>query len=198
MLVLDERHQVHVLVALDDEDALTGVPLGVRVLQDIEQLASLDVKDDFFEPDAAVRPELRVLRIIPGEVLHSLEGSTTCAFGAHIGIGASVPTSVPTQGPRFIVRQPSLHEENPSVLYQRIAISHACGLSDSLDPGGDNVLATHAAEGNPSRRIQKVVAKLSPSRRSHREPGGYQPQERRDETVGDAPGTGGLLACVGT
>jgi hypothetical protein len=56
VLILDEGHQIHVVLASDDENALTAVTLGVRVLQDIEQVASLDVKDDFFEPDAALRP----------------------------------------------------------------------------------------------------------------------------------------------
>jgi hypothetical protein len=65
MLVLDERHQVHVVLALDDEDALAGVPVGVRVFQDIEQVTTLDVEDDVLEPDAAIRLELRVLRVVP-------------------------------------------------------------------------------------------------------------------------------------
>ena len=55
MLILDARHQIHVVLTSDDEDALAAVTLGVRVLQDIEQVASLDVEDDFFEPDAARR-----------------------------------------------------------------------------------------------------------------------------------------------
>ncbi len=59
MLILDERHQIDVVLTSDDEDALAAVTLGVRVLQDIEQVASLDVEGDFFEPDAALRPELR-------------------------------------------------------------------------------------------------------------------------------------------
>ena len=33
----------------------------VRMLQDVEQVATLDVEDVLFEPDAALRPELRVL-----------------------------------------------------------------------------------------------------------------------------------------
>jgi len=70
VLVLDERHQVHVVLALDNEDALAGVPVGVRVFQDVEQVAALNVKDDVLEPDAAVRLELRVLRVVPGEVFH--------------------------------------------------------------------------------------------------------------------------------
>jgi hypothetical protein len=37
------------------------------------------VEDDFFEPDAALRPELRVLRVVPVEVLHRLQNSTMCA-----------------------------------------------------------------------------------------------------------------------
>ena len=44
--------------------------LGVRVLQDVEQVATLDMEDDVLGPDAAIRLELRVLRIVPGEVLH--------------------------------------------------------------------------------------------------------------------------------
>ena len=79
MLVLDERHQVHVLLALDDEDALAGVPVGVRVFQDVEQVAALNVEDDVLEPDAAIRLELRVLRVVPGEVLLRNQLSTTCA-----------------------------------------------------------------------------------------------------------------------
>ena len=54
MLVLDERHQVYVVLALDDEDALAGVPVGIRVLEDVEQIAPLDVENDVLEPDAAL------------------------------------------------------------------------------------------------------------------------------------------------
>ena len=79
MLVLDERHQVHVVLALDDEDALAGVAVGVRVFQDVEQVATLNVEDDVLEPDTAIRLELRVLRVVPGEVLHWCQSSTTCA-----------------------------------------------------------------------------------------------------------------------
>ena len=107
VLVLDERHQVHVVLALDDEDALASVTVRVRVLQDIEQVASLDVEDDFFEPDVALRPELRVLRVVPVEVLHRLQSSTMCAHKAHVGVGLSVPKSVPKRGPKTIIRQPT-------------------------------------------------------------------------------------------
>jgi hypothetical protein len=55
VLVLDERHQVHVILALDDEDALASVPVGVRMFQDVEQVATLDVEDDVLEPDVAIR-----------------------------------------------------------------------------------------------------------------------------------------------
>src|SRR2546425_6975041 len=107
VLVVDERPQVHVVLALDDEDALAAVTFGVRVREDIEQVATLDVKDDVLEPDAAIRPELRVLRVVPGEELHGPQNSTTCAHKAHIGIGGSVPSSVPKRGPRTIIRQPT-------------------------------------------------------------------------------------------
>src|SRR5258708_102601 len=75
VLVLDERHQVHVVLALDDEDALAGVPVGVRVFQDVEQVATLDVENDVLEPDAATRLELRVLGVVPGEVLQCCQVS---------------------------------------------------------------------------------------------------------------------------
>ena len=70
MLVLNERHQVHLVLALNDEDALAGVPVRVRVFQNVEQVAALDVEHDVLESDAALRPELRVLRVVPVEVLH--------------------------------------------------------------------------------------------------------------------------------
>ena len=73
MLVLDGRHQIHVIVALNDEDPLARVPVGIRVLQDVKQIPALDVEDDVLEPDAALRPDLRVLRVVPGELLHSFE-----------------------------------------------------------------------------------------------------------------------------
>ena len=79
LLVLSERHQVDVILALDDEDALAGITDGVRVLQDVEQVDTFDVEDDVLESDAAVRPELRVLCVVPGEVLHCHQRSTTCA-----------------------------------------------------------------------------------------------------------------------
>src|SRR5437868_2874838 len=107
LLVLDERHQVHVVVALNHEDALTTVTVRFRVHQDVEQVATFDMKNDVLEPDAAVRLELRVLRVVPGEVLHCYERNTTCARKAHIAIGSGVPTSVPKRGPRTIIRQPT-------------------------------------------------------------------------------------------
>jgi hypothetical protein len=64
------------------------------------------VEDDFFEPDAALRPELRVLRVVPVEVLHRLQGSTMCAHKAHISVGTSVPKSVPKRGPTTTIQHP--------------------------------------------------------------------------------------------
>jgi hypothetical protein len=43
VLVLDERHQVHILLASDDENTLPGVTVRVRVLEDVEQVPTLDV-----------------------------------------------------------------------------------------------------------------------------------------------------------
>jgi hypothetical protein len=70
VLISDERHQIHVVLAPDDEDALAGVTVRVLMLQDVEQVATLDVEDHILKPDAALLPELRVLRVVPGEVLH--------------------------------------------------------------------------------------------------------------------------------
>jgi len=59
------------VLALDDEDALAGVTVGIRVVEDVEQVATLHVEDDVLEPDAAIRLELRVRRrVVPGEGLH--------------------------------------------------------------------------------------------------------------------------------
>jgi hypothetical protein len=43
----------------------------------------LDVKADVLEADAAVRPELHVLRVVPGEALHSLLRRDVCSLGTH-------------------------------------------------------------------------------------------------------------------
>lgn len=85
MLIFDERHEVHVVFTSDDENALAGVTVGVRVFQDVEHVAALDVEDDVLETDAVLLPELRVLRVIPGLL------SRLYAQKAHIGVGRSVP-----------------------------------------------------------------------------------------------------------
>ena len=73
MLVFDERHQVHVVVTPDDEDPLARVTIGVRMFQDVEQTAALDVEDDVLEPNAPSRLEFRVPCVVPGKVF-SLPG----------------------------------------------------------------------------------------------------------------------------
>ena len=50
MLVFDERNEVHVVLAADDEDALPGVTVGVRMFQNVDQIATLDVEDDASNP----------------------------------------------------------------------------------------------------------------------------------------------------
>jgi hypothetical protein len=86
---------------------LAVVTLGVRVLQDVEQVPSLDVEHDFFESDAALCPELRVLRVVPVEVLHHLQGSVMYALKAHVGVGRNVPKNVPKRDPMAIIGQPT-------------------------------------------------------------------------------------------
>jgi hypothetical protein len=56
LVVLDERHEVHELIATHHEDALAGVALGVRVFQDVEQVTAFDVEHDILEADAALLP----------------------------------------------------------------------------------------------------------------------------------------------
>ena len=41
LTVLDKRHEVHVVLASDDEDALAGITVGVWMLQDVEQVTTL-------------------------------------------------------------------------------------------------------------------------------------------------------------
>jgi hypothetical protein len=72
VLVFDERHEVHVVIVANDEDALTGISFAVRVFQDLQEVAALDVEHDVLEPDAALLSQLGVLRVIPVEVLHEL------------------------------------------------------------------------------------------------------------------------------
>ena len=56
MLVLDERHQVHVVLAPDDEDAPAGITVGVRMFQNVEQIAALDVEDDILKTRCRAPP----------------------------------------------------------------------------------------------------------------------------------------------
>ena len=52
MLVFDEGDEVHVVLAPEDEDALAAVAVGVRMFQDVEHVAALDVEDDVLESDS--------------------------------------------------------------------------------------------------------------------------------------------------
>src|SRR5258708_37647430 len=53
VLVFDE-HQVHVILA-SDEKGVARVTLGIRMIQDVVQVAMLDVEHHVLESDAAVR-----------------------------------------------------------------------------------------------------------------------------------------------
>jgi AraC-like DNA-binding protein len=66
-----ERHQVHVGLAPNYEDALTDVAVGVRVLQDVEQIATFDVEDDLF--DGSVLRERMLEARVPAAQLDVLE-----------------------------------------------------------------------------------------------------------------------------
>ena len=77
------------------------------MFENVEQVAPLDVEDNVLEPDAALRPELRVLRAVPVEVLHCHSAQHNVCLKAHIGVDSSVPASVPKPGPMSINRQPT-------------------------------------------------------------------------------------------
>jgi hypothetical protein len=75
------------------------------VFQDVEQVATLDMEDDVLEPDAALRPELCVLRIIPVEVLHHsqrITGSSGAQTRSENHRSAANASQVPMDG--FSVR----------------------------------------------------------------------------------------------
>ena len=58
------------IIATDNEDALSPIPLLVRVLDDVEQLPSLDVENDLLERYPAFRLQPSILLVVPGVVLH--------------------------------------------------------------------------------------------------------------------------------
>ena len=72
-------NQIHVVVALDNEDALAGVPVGVRVFEYVEHVTALDIKHDVLEPDATIRSERRVFGAVPREDFHAGQRSMMCA-----------------------------------------------------------------------------------------------------------------------
>jgi hypothetical protein len=63
------------------------------------------VEHDVLEADATLLPELRFFASSQAKYFDGC--ITTCAQKAYIGIGSSVPTSVPKRGPRTIIRQPT-------------------------------------------------------------------------------------------
>ncbi len=72
MPVLDERHQVDVILASNDEDPLAAVTLGIRLLQDVERVAALNVETMSSNP-MPLRPELCVFRMVSVEVRHHFQ-----------------------------------------------------------------------------------------------------------------------------
>ena len=136
------------------------------MLEDVEQIAAFDVEDDVLEPDAAVRPELRVLRA-PGEVFHCHRRRTTCARKAHIGIGSSVPTSVPERAPRTIIRQPTPSKRpiknGPEIVGFRPVLSSPAALANrrlqplghlTADAGSNFFCGTY--NGFSNRRLRQI------------------------------------------
>jgi hypothetical protein len=56
------------------------------VREDVEQIATLDVEDDVFESDAALRPQLRVLRLVPSEATTDASQGITDAGGQRVAL----------------------------------------------------------------------------------------------------------------
>jgi hypothetical protein len=85
LLIFDE--QVHVVLALDDEDALAGVAIRIRMVQDVDQVTGLDVDDDVLGPDAALLPELRGLASSQSKsqskYFTSEDSAAVCLLGTH-------------------------------------------------------------------------------------------------------------------
>ena len=73
MLILDERHEMHVVLTSDDENALAAVTLGARVLQDVEQVASLDVSPPIDVGPAVGRPNVMAEAVAGGEPVSTHE-----------------------------------------------------------------------------------------------------------------------------
>src|SRR5262245_58623228 len=73
VLILDERHQVHVVLSSDDENALAAVTLGFGWSR-ISSRSPRSMWKTISSNPTPRSPELRVLRVVPVEVLHRLLG----------------------------------------------------------------------------------------------------------------------------
>ena len=69
-LALHERDKVCVVIDVDDEDALARIPSLVQMLQHIQQVSSLYVKNNRFKRDPSFLLELLVLLVVPRETFH--------------------------------------------------------------------------------------------------------------------------------
>ena len=71
VVLFHEGHKTGVAIMGDDQDALPGVLLRVRVRQDVQQCAGFDGHDDAFEGQAALSLQQVVLLGTPAERLHA-------------------------------------------------------------------------------------------------------------------------------
>ena len=85
-----ERHQVHIVLALHDEDTLAGVAVEVPILQDVEQVTTLDLEDDVLEPEARSALSFAFFASSQAKYFTAHRRGTTCARKVHIGIDSSV------------------------------------------------------------------------------------------------------------
>ena len=83
---------------------------GLGVPRRCQQNRRARCENDVLEPDAALRPELSVLRLVPVEVLHRHQRSTTCAIRHTLALAILCPPVCPNsvRGPSSASqRQPS-------------------------------------------------------------------------------------------
>ena len=97
MLVFDERHDVRVTLDINDHELLARVLLLVGVLQDIEDVAPLNMEYDFLKRNASGLLKQSVLLRAPGKVLHNTNVVQRVPF-VNTGLTVRVQRTTPRRG----------------------------------------------------------------------------------------------------
>jgi hypothetical protein len=94
VLILAERHQIQVVLASDDENTLAAVTLGVRVHRSPRSMWKT------MSSNPMSRSVLSFAFFASSQSKYfTVYQSGMCAHKAHVGVGLSVPKSVPKRGP---------------------------------------------------------------------------------------------------